>query len=401
MPKSNPILLTLTLLLCTAGKQAQFEQERAALLLRIQNIQRILAQTAQRKQASTGRLTALNRQIETNTRLIHTIGREIRLLNQEIQQKQRAITTLGQDLTQLKKEYAAMVYVGTKALQDIHSLMFIFAAPSFQALVQRLRYVKQYASIRQQHFREIGKVMLTLQAEQAETEQRKKTKSTLLRTHYREKTNLAQLQQQQTQLLGQLEHKHTQLAKELKQRNRAVKRLNKLITDIVQQAPAQPEEAHPPTTKPTTRKPPPPISHKKLTARFRKSRRKLPWPVHTGFISSKFGIRPHPVLPHVRVENLGIDIQTQPGTQAHAIFEGIVKTIAYVPGMHRVIIIQHGDYHTVYARLRDTTVRVGQHLQAGQPLGTIYTDPNGITELQLQLWKRTQKLNPAAWLRKR
>lgn len=407
MLRSKRFLISIMLLLWAVGGQAKprktkFERERAALLRRIQNIQRVLAQNVREKKVSIGQLAAINRQIEANARLIQNISQEVRSLNQEIQQKQRAIDTLKQELVQLKKEYAAMVYVGTKTLQDIHTLMFIFAAPSFQMLVQRLRCVKHYTHMRQQHFQEIDKVVRALQTQQVTATQRKKAQSTLLLTRRQEKANLTQLQLQQTHMISALEQQHTRLTRELQQRNKAVQRLDKLIIDTVQRDLAQQKE--------TVLKPTPALPHtpsitpkqaKKLTEKFRKRYRKLPWPVSNGFISGKFGVSPHPVLRNVKVENLGIDIQTQAGTQARAIFEGEVKTIAFVPGMNRVVILQHGDYHSVYARLKDTTVKVGQYVQAGDPLGTIYTDKNGVTELQLQLWKRTQKLNPTTWLKKK
>jgi septal ring factor EnvC (AmiA/AmiB activator) len=426
MKRSKTYTLCIVLLLLCAGtthaqpNKTQFEKERQVLLQRIQNIQRVLTQTLHKKKDSTGRLEALNRQIESDAMLIQTISQEMLILNQEIQKKQQDIATLEQELAQLKKEYAAMVYVGAKAMHDIHTLMFIFAAPSFQKLVQRLRYVRQYTRIRQTHFNEIGKVVALLQTQKAAAEQRQQAQSTLLQTKQQEKARLASLRQQQAQMVSTLEQQRTQLEKELQQRNKAVQRLDKLIQDIVaqdmaqQESAAQQEASTPEPTLPTVppkqgptpspkprSKPMPPAKARKLTAQFRKSRGKLPWPVKDGFISGKFGICPHPVLRDVQVENLGIDLQTQAGTQAQAIFEGLVKTIAFVPGMHRVVIIQHGDFHSVYARLKDTTVSVGQYVKAGESLGTIYTDKNGITELQLQLWQHTQKLNPALWLSKK
>jgi septal ring factor EnvC (AmiA/AmiB activator) len=136
------------------------------------------------------------------------------------------------------------------------------------------------------------------------------------------------------------------------------------------------------------------------TAAFTQHRGKLPWPVKTGFISNKFGIQPHAVLRNIQVENLGIDIQTQEESIVHAIFGGIVKTIAFVPGMNQVVIIQHGKYHTVYAKLKSTSVNEGQHVESQGPIGVVYTHKNGLTELQLQIWKGIQKLNPAGWLSK-
>ncbi len=61
--------------------------------------------------------------------------------------------------------------------------------------------------------------------------------------------------------------------------------------------------------------------------------------------------------------------------------------------------VQHGAYRTVYAKLKDTCVKAGQQVQAQAPLGTVATDAQGTTELQLQVWQETQKLNPAQWLR--
>jgi murein hydrolase activator len=82
------------------------------------------------------------------------------------------------------------------------------------------------------------------------------------------------------------------------------------------------------------------------------------------------------------------------------IFSGIVKTIAFVPGMNQVVIIQHGNYHTVYAKLKSTSVKVGQHVESQKPIGIVYTNKSGLTELQLQIWKGPEKLNPAGWLTK-
>jgi septal ring factor EnvC (AmiA/AmiB activator) len=298
-----------------------------------------------------------------------------------------------------------MVCVGAKTLHDIHILMFIFEAPSFHNLVQRLRYVKQYARIRKKHCLEIKKTEVLLQSQQVAATQRMQAKNQLLHNRQVERGKLHNLKTKQTQLVSKLAQQHTRLTQELQQRNKAVKRLDKLITDIIQEA--LQGQATPPTRKlpaATQGKPiiaPKAVPNDKLTVLFRNSRGKLPWPVKTGFISRKFGISPHPVLRNVQVENLGIDIHTQEGTQVYAIFEGVVKAIAFVPGMNQVVIIQHGVYHSVYVKLKHTTIQVGQYVQAHAPIGTVYTDAQGTTELQLQLWQGTQKLNPAWWLSKK
>ena len=385
----------------TAGGQpskSQFEAERTTLLKRIKVIQQILRQTATQKKAGMGQLKALNGQIESNTLLMHTLSQELKVIEQGIQEKQQAIAALEQDLAQLKQEYAAMVYIGAKSLHDLHQLMFLFAAPSFQELVQRLRHIKQYARTQHQHFLEIGKVKVALQGQKAAATQRRKVKTNLLQTQQAEKVKLNRLKIKQTCLLGKLAQRHTQLGQELKQRNKAVQRLDKLIKEMIQQelrakAARQTEQAKAASAVPK--------ALNKLTALFRKNQGKLSWPVKTGFISTKFGIGSHPVLRNVKVENLGVDIQTQAGSQAHAIFEGVVKRVIFMPVMNWVVMIQHGAYHSVYAKLKHASVKVGDYVQAGAPIGIVATDAQGTTELQLQIWKNIQKLNPAWWLQKR
>ena len=131
---------------------------------------------------------------------------------------------------------------------------------------------------------------------------------------------------------------------------------------------------------------------------FSKNKGKLPWPVSTGVVTGHFGTHAHPVFKRVQVENLGIDIQATPGTLVKAVCAGQVKAVAMVPGMQQVVIVQHGAYHTVYAHLSSTQVRIGQQLKALEPLGRLYTDKSGTTTLQFQVWRGGIKLNPLRWL---
>lgn len=378
--------------------KTQLEKERSALLQRIKTIQQIVKQTERQQKESIGQLEALNAQIASNSLLIQVTSQELTAIGQEIKQRQRTIINLEKDLAQLQKEYAAMVYVGTKALYNMHTLVFIFSPSSFYDLLYRLRCVKQYVRIRQQHCLEIGKTKALLQAQQEAAAQRMQIQEKLLCSRQEESQKLTSLKIKQAQLFRKLTQQHTQCTQELKQHNEAVKRLDKLIKEVIQQT-LQATSSTNAQEAPSGRAPGAQTSTtQRLTRLFRKSRGKLPWPVKKGFISKRFGITPHPVLQNVQVENLGVDIQTHKGSQVYPIFEGFVKAIAVVPGMQRVVIIQHGTYHSVYARLKHTTIEVGQHVHARTPIGTVYTNHQGTTTVQLQIWQGTQKLNPIWWL---
>jgi septal ring factor EnvC (AmiA/AmiB activator) len=135
-----------------------------------------------------------------------------------------------------------------------------------------------------------------------------------------------------------------------------------------------------------------------LASSFTASRSRLPWPVTKGFISDRFGRKPHPVLKGIYVENQGVDIQTNAGEGVRSVYDGIVQDVTSMPGMNNVVAIQHGDYFTVYAKLRSVSVKTGQRVKAREPIGTVATDKNGVSEIQFQIWKEFTKLNPESWL---
>jgi len=104
------------------------------------------------------------------------------------------------------------------------------------------------------------------------------------------------------------------------------------------------------------------------------------------------------VLKNVVVENRGVDIQTNSGEAVRAVFSGKVLTVASVPGMNTIVMVQHGDYFTVYAKLRNVSVSEGQTISARQTIGTVSTDAEGTSEVQFQVWHNSSNLNPENWL---
>lgn len=140
---------------------------------------------------------------------------------------------------------------------------------------------------------------------------------------------------------------------------------------------------------------------KVLGVKFGQNKGKLPWPTPTGFISQKFGQHAHPVLKHVRVNNDGVDITTKPESICRAVFKGEVTHILSMPGLNMVVIVKHGSYMTVYSNLAKVKVKKGDLVSAKEQIGVVYTDEKeNQTILKFQMWKETNKLNPASWLLK-
>lgn len=376
--------------------KSQLEQEKKIALEKLKQAQKILDETEKKKDASIGQLNAINEQIKASQTIIGSITAEIGLINVELNEVSEVIESLENDLDMLKQEYALMMYTSQKASTGLRGLLFIFSAPTFNQLIRRAQYMKQYTEAREKQFQLIQVVRASLVQQQAVLEVMKTEKNNLLGEATNQNKNLVNLKNKQNNLISSLNKKEKEIKKELDDRQKAIARLDKLIADIVT-AEIKASSKGKSTTKISLNE-----DQTAISTSFEKSYAKLQWPVKTGFISSNFGINPHPVYKKLQIPNDGIDIQTKANEAVTAVFNGKVKMVAVVPGeMKYVVLVQHGDYFTVYAKLKEVFVTNGQDITVNDRIGIVNTNKDGITELQFQIWKNNQKLNPASWIVKK
>lgn len=140
-----------------------------------------------------------------------------------------------------------------------------------------------------------------------------------------------------------------------------------------------------------------------LTNNFESNQGRLPWPVEKGYVSLGFGTYKHPTETKITLENYGVDISTNVGAPARAVFEGTVSSAFYADGIGWVVIVSHGQYFTVYRGLSNVSVRKDQKVTTKQNIGTVGPNDEGATVLNFQIWKvgknnQSSKLNPAGWI---
>ena len=370
--------------------KAELEQDRKDNLQRIAETERILEETESERKASIGQLTAINRQIQSRESLIVSLKQEIGLLDDEISDLTIVVNALQQDLINLKEEYAAMIYATYRSNWGYQTLTFLFSSKTFNQLFRRLEYLNQYSDARQLQVQQIEVVSKALADQRTDVQSKKEQQNTLLTEQIRQNRNLNNLKNKQSRLIAELGKKEAQLKKEVADRKKSILELDKLIADIIKKE--QEEKAS------AARSSAQVAQAEKVSTSFESSRNKLSWPVETGFISSPFGKQPHPVLKGIMVDNQGVDIQTNKDALVKSVFEGKVATVAFVPGMNSVVIVQHGDYYTLYAKLKKVNVKKGQLIARGDQIGEVFTDAEGVSEVQFQVWKSNNKLDPAKWL---
>lgn len=143
------------------------------------------------------------------------------------------------------------------------------------------------------------------------------------------------------------------------------------------------------------------LDESKLTVQFEQSKGKLPLPIKGKYkIVRGFGVNQHPELKYVKTKNSGIDIETQSGADAYAIFPGRVSEIFRQAGYNNIVMVRHGSYITIYTNLSTITVKKGDVVEANQKLGQVYVDTTdgnrSLLHFEIRLEKT--KLNPQEWL---
>lgn len=388
----NIITLTLSILISSGAfaqkNKAQLEKEKKEHAIRILEAEKILKSTEKKKRATVGQLNAINQQIKSREALIGTIREEINWYNRKILDDEQIIEALNADLESLRQEYAVMVYAGYKASQNQDKLTFLFSSDSFNKFLMRLKYYEQYGKSRRYQASQIVKVEDILRIEISGFEHTKTEKEALLAEEIKERNKLGELKKKQKVLVTSLTIKEKELKKELASRKKAVTELNALIDKMIR------EEIAAKTAAETT-------ASMAISDSFAGNRQRLPWPVNEGFISSGFGKHNHPVYKKLIIDNKGVYIQTKPEEKITAVFDGKVSAIVTIPGMNKAVIIQHGEYRTVYANLKSVSVEMNQLVRINDQIGKVYTKNDGDSELFFQIWKNTSILNPLQWLSKR
>lgn len=382
------ILVALAISLQAQKTKTQLEQEKRDNLKRIAEAEKILNDTESEKKTTLGQLTAINQQIRAREGLISSLNEEIGLLDNEINDLSTVVNALQRDLQSLKKEYAQMIYSGYKASRGYGELMFLFSAKTFNQLYMRIKYLEQYSEARRIQAQQIEIVSNELAQQRSEVEVKRTEQRVLLNQQLAENKKLIRLKTRQSLVLQELTKKEKQLKTELAERKKAVDRLDNLIAEIVR---AELERSKTLSSAAVA-------NEEEVSASFESNKNKLIWPVSSGFVSSRFGKHPHPVMKGIIQDNPGVDIQTSRDAEVKSVYDGKVIQIAFVPGMNNVVIVQHGEYYTLYARLKSVSVKKGAVVKKEQTVGQVYTDKDGLSEVHFEVWKNYAKLNPEQWL---
>ncbi len=390
-------LLLLFSMVAYGQTKEELQQERRAIQKEIQQTNELLSKTRSKKKNSLAELEALNQKISARRNLIRTMNKEISFIDASISQNKEQIASLEGELSLLKEQYAELILQAYESKSNYSRIMFLFSAENFNQAYRRFRYMQEYGSFRRHQAAQILVKQKEISQLITRLEDEKREKESLLSKKQDENRQLASEQSEQKGLVQSLESQESQLRAELKKKEKAAGKLQKAIESIIEEELRKAREGSKGSAEAFTLTP----EAKALSNSFAANKGKLPWPVERGVITGNFGKQPHPVLKGIYVENKGVLISTQHGSAARAVFDGTVKNVLIIPGNHKAVMINHGEYFTIYSNLDEIYVSPGEKVNTKQLLGKIHTNvETGQAVLNFQLWKLTQTQNPNYWLYK-
>ena len=420
----------LLIFLCIVATVPANGQSKSALKKRqsqlnseIRDLDKIKKELAINKKKAEIDMIISKKKIGAREELIQAINYEILLINKEIVSQNKIIDSLNTQLKLLKDQYAKMVVYAYKNREATNKIIFIFSSADFNQAYKRLKYIKEIGNFRAYQAKQILFAQQEIEKNIEKLRSKRVEKEGLSQNKSKEKEQLRAEESGLKEIYGEIKQNEKKIRKDIEQKRRENEKLNQQIQEIIQreiQAAAEraakiakekrEKEAARRAALKKEGKTPEEIKEQvqddyaltpqaqALSKNFEANKGKLPWPIVRGTISASFGNSRHPVFKDLTIINNGINIITGKQSAAKAVFGGTVVAILVLPNGKNAVLLQHGEYFTLYSNLSKILVKRNEEVQTGEELGIIKTDDEGKTELHFELWKGKEKQNPQTWL---
>lgn len=422
------LFLSVLTLSAVAQTESQLRRKKEAIQREIEQLQKNLNKTANGKKLTIQQINTINAQIRLRQDKIGTINSEIKNLDNQISQNTNTVHTLQGQLGDLKKEYAGMIRFAQRNRNSYDKMMFIFAAKDFNQAYKRIKYLQQFSQYRKKQAGYIENTQQDLNGKIKVLDKTLREKSDLLKEQEKERERLSQDKSKQSVELNKLSKDEKQFRQDINSRKKQQAQIDRAISAAIQRAIEEArrkaaEEARRKAAeeariaaakakaenKPAPATPATPTAKAKstgelltatpetarLSAGFENNRGRLPWPVATGTITERFGLHK---LDQASYTNDGVDITTTDGAAVRAVFAGKVAAVQVVMG-RTVVLINHGEYFTVYQNLKSVIVSVGNSVDTKQTIGVVANTGDDAV-LKFQIRRGQAALNPEAWISK-
>lgn len=422
MPK---FLLSLVLVCATTfvwaqdSQQEKLEQRKAQIQQEIRDNEKMLQSVRKKEKSAVNEYIIQANKIKLKEKLINTTAKQEKLISNDMYINQVQVNKLKKELKVLKEDYAKMILKSYKSRSEQSRAMFILSSESFLQAYKRAQYLKQYTAFRKNQGLEIQSKTAQLVDFNAKLDGQRQVKKKIIAENQKEKVSLEAEKKEQQKLVNSLKKDKNKIIADTKSKQQESRRIDAKIKELIREQirlanqKAEEERRKRIAEGKTTESNDPPKTYssdkialtpegKILAADFKANRGKLPWPVEKGFISLGYGDQPHPLHPSLTVHNSGVEITTEQGATARAVFDGVVSKVIALSPVNRAVFIQHGDYFTVYQNLSQVFVEQVDKVKLKQSIGKVRTSGDtGKTVIKFLILQNTSNNNPEGWLQDR
>lgn len=396
----------------TNPKVKEMESQRYKLEQQLAESRKLLSSAQKDIDGQLAQLSALTAQIKKQKQFVARLDADVKAINRELKSIEEQIRTLQAELERRREHYAKALQMMTNKNTFENKLMFLLSAESFNQMVRRMRYLREYSNFQQKQGEQLIAQQQDLENKRIELEQTREAKKTLLAKRIEEQKQLDKQQAEQNKLVAGLKKKQKEIRNRMVAQQRERDKLNREIERIIEEElRAQETEQRKQRSKgeePATAKGDKTMpaykesaADRKLSGSFESNKGKLPVPI-TGpyLLTSRYGVNYVEGLKNVKFNNHGVDVRGQEGCSARAIFDGTVSFVfehPQVPGSF-IVMVRHGQYISAYFNLTALKVKKGDKVKINEPLGLVITDVAGNCTMQFQLRKDKQSMNPELWV---
>ena len=377
-----------------AQSKETLERKRQELTSDIKQIEKLIDNSLNKKRTLVTNLENLKFKIDLQKKLIMNINNQLNIIVDEIDRNNIELNQLLKKQKKVKEDYASMVLKSYKHKSKLNRIMFVFSANNFTQAYKRLQYYKQYVKYKDKQIKQIKLTTTLVDNVLEELDEQKTQKKNLILANEKIKINLDKENLTQKNMIVEIRSDEKRFTNQIRIKQKQAQDIDKQIEMIIAEATAKVKNKGLPEFNLTE-------EAKLISKKFNENKGKLPWPVEKGIVILKYGKQPHPIVRTTTIQSNGVRILTSQNQEVRAIFDGKVYSIIISKNGSHAILVQHGNFFTVYKNLSEIYVKKGETIETKQVIGKLITNKSsGQTILNFSIFKDGVTQNPSVWIYK-
>ncbi|MBP5366083.1 MAG: peptidoglycan DD-metalloendopeptidase family protein [Bacteroidales bacterium] len=314
-------------------------------------------------------------------RLINIYNNELFAYNNQINKLTFQLDSLENEINLIKSDYSKIIQQQYLNNFTMNSLAFVLSSSSFNESYRRLLFFKQYNDYRKSQVVLLKSNQQKFDSLKVVISKKQDNLKVLISNIETEKLALEQELIFRKANVDNISTKVSSIKTQIEQAQESMKSLENKILALIREESKKLKNS------------------KVLSSDILKNKGVLPWPCASFVVVSPFGEHDHPLIPSIKVNNNGIDIDVLTNNEIKPIHSGVVSRIIMIPGSNASVIIRHGTILSVYSNLSEVFVKKDDNVTTSSVIGKVFTG-EGLNSniLHFELWNGEEKQNPTDWL---